>query len=140
MAIQYIIHYDFIDPEGNVMSNQQTPPMLDRDEANLAWVSMKNNPCFANLRPEKIEPVRHVVNAEYVKNGNPYTFETDMAVKKGNWIVVERETTNPYTGETKKEKVVIQAVSDDHDEAESEIEKRFPITRLKKIFGVVKTK
>lgn len=139
MAIQYVIHYDFLDTQ-NIVHPGCCVPFANRDDANEAWVTMKKNPCFQNMRPEKVEPKRHVVNVEYSKGGTQYTFETALAIKKGMWVVVETNKIDPYTGQTFKKKDVVQAVSDDHDEPESEIEKRFPIKRLSKVFGVVKTK
>jgi cell fate regulator YaaT (PSP1 superfamily) len=76
-------------------------------------------------------PTRHVVGVEYVKNGRQYTFETEFAVKKGSWLVVERDD---------GEKVVVQAVTADYNETEEDISKRFDIKRLKKVFGIVTTK
>lgn len=138
--VQCIICYDFVDNDGLVHPNQKTPPM-NRDEANKMWVQMKENKCFQNMRPEKIEagPVRHVVDVTF-SGKDKYTYETIFAIKKGNYVVIETEYFDPYTGRKEKVKKVVQAISDDHDESEESIIKRFPLERLKPIFGIVKTK
>ena len=137
---KYIIHYDFVNSDGRVYRNQKTPVMPDRDEANEAWIAMKKNPCFANMRPETIAAVRHVVKVEFTKGGKEYTYETTMAVEKGSYVVVETEKYDPVSNTTYKKMEITKAISDDYDEDEEEIAKRFSLDKLKKIVGVVKTK
>lgn len=129
MAKQYIIYWDYCDKKNVVHPNNKIS-FIDKEEANKTWLEMKSNGSYFNMRAETKEPTRRVVQIEFIKGTNPYTYETTLAVKKGSWLVVE----------VNGQKKVVQAISDDHDEPEEELAKRFDISKIKKIFGVVKTK
>ena len=98
-------------------------------EARTLWNFLKSVGFAVNMEWIDADPVRHVVNVEYTKNGTPYTFETPVPVRKGDWVIVTDRYGDP---------IIVTAVSGDHDEKESDIAKRFPLERLKTIVGVVK--
>lgn len=130
MANKYIIRWDYVDNKG-IVHQDNSFDFVDRDEANKAWVIMKNNPCYANLRHETKLATKRVVGIEFIKHGKVYKYETDFAVKEGDDVVVI---------DNNNKKIVVQAVTNDYEETEEELSKEFDISRLKKIFGIVVTK
>lgn len=101
----------------------------DETEARIRWNYLKSIGFAVNMEWIDADPIRHVVNVEYTKNGTPYTFESPVSVRKGDWVIVTDRYGDP---------IIVTAVSGDHDEKEADIAKRFPLERLKTIVGVVK--
>lgn len=85
--MKYRINYSYLKPDGTVMPNQATPWIHNKDEANAMWVEMKNQSCFANMKPESVDEEtveRHIVTVAF----RTYDYIVEGPVKKGQFVEV----------------------------------------------------
>lgn len=129
--MEIIYRYSVITKEGNCIPNVEDPAMPinsneEKEEARTRYKYLKNCSFVANLKYEVINmPTRRVIQAVYSPRGKVYTFEVDFTVRIHEAVEVEDLDNPGYT------KFVI-AVSKDHEETVEELEKKFPIQRLRK--------
>lgn len=122
--------YSIITNEGlcvpNVTEKLPANTPEEKELANARYIFLKTCGFAANVEYQKIDvPSRRVIQAVYSPNGKVYTFEVNFSVRIHEAVEVE-DLDNP--GYTK----FVVAVSQDYEETEEEISKRFPIQRLRK--------
>lgn len=122
----FVINYQIYTKERFVY-NMPEENYTDREEARARYIELKNNEFVVNLRGEERGKTRRVVEVVYCTGGKEYTFETDMKVKPNDLAVVIGDE-----GPT-----LVKVISAPREELETEIEKRFPLSRLKKLAGKV---
>ena len=122
----FVINYQIITKE-NFVYNAPEENYIDREEARARYIELKNNDFVVNLRGEERGKTRRVVDVVYSNGGHKYTFETNMKLKPNDLAVVISDE-----GPT-----LVKVISAPREELETEIEKRFPLSRLKKLAGKV---
>ena len=100
----------------------------DVNAARQRWLQLNSMEYVVGLRHEITGLTRRVVRVVFPGKSTEWTYETPIAVKKGQWVIV----LNKFTGGPN----VATAVTNDYETLESEL--GFDPAELKKIVAVAK--
>lgn len=132
MAKKFVRYsYSIITKEGLCVPNVVDTDMpidtdKEKEEARRRWKYLVECGFTANRKYEIIDSdTRRVIQAVYSPHGKVYTFEVDFKVRIHQSVIVDDL-------DVPGREVFVTAESEDHEETVEDIEKKFPIQRLRK--------